>query len=105
MKVLHTDHWSKGDTGMYFYFSSTDFDEMLGRSDWGPETIDVIQKGSQKWSGMIKVFKENDSNNGAHGRRADDADPGQWQQNDIIELQTCNVAGKFAFIYCDITTR
>ena len=84
---------------MYFYFSSTELDEMLGRTDWGPETIDVIQKGSQEWSGKIKVFKENDSNKGAHGRRADDENPGQWQQNDIIELQSCNVAGKFAFIY------
>ena len=72
---------------------------MLGRTDWGPETIGVVQKGSQEWSGKIKVFKEDASNNGAHGRRAEDADPGQWQQNDIIELQTCNVAGRFALIY------
>ena len=43
--VLHTNHWMDGDTGEYFYFSATDFSEMLGRSNWDGETFDVIQAG------------------------------------------------------------
>ena len=96
VKVLHTDHWRYGDTGMYFFFSPTDLDAMLGRTNWNRETLDVTQKGSQEWSGKIKVFM---GPMGAYGRRAYGVNGGQWKQNDIIELQTCNVAGKCVFIY------
>jgi len=90
--VLHTKHWTDGNTGEYFYFSATDFDEMLGRSDWDGETFNVVQEGSQEWSGKVKVWKKSLLNKGPNGRRASGSKPGQWRRGDTIALQECRVA-------------
>ena len=104
MDVLHTNHWMDGDTGEYFYFSATDFGEMLGRSNWDGETFDVIQAGSQNWSGKVKVWEKSMWNGGPNGRRASGSQPGQWKPSDTIELQACHVAGRFLFIYIHTLT-
>ena len=102
--VLHTNHWMDGDTGEYFYFSATDFGEMLGRSNWDGETFDVIQSGSQNWSGKVKVWEKSMWNGGPNGRRASGSQPGQWKPSDTIELQACHVAGSVLFIYIHTLT-
>ena len=104
MDVLHTNHWMDGDTGEYFYFSATDFGEMLGRSNWDGETFDVIQAGSQNWSGKVKVWEKSMWNGGPNGRRASGSQPGQWKPSDTIELQACHVAGSVLFIYVHTLT-
>ena len=97
--VLHTKHWTDGNTGEYIYFSATDFDAMLGRSDWDGETFNVVQEGSQEWSGKVKVWKKSLLNKGPNGRRASGSKPGQWRRGDTIALQECRVAGKLTSIY------
>ena len=96
--VLHTNHWKDGNTGKYFYFSATDLDEMLGRSNWDGETFNVVQAGSQEWSGTVKVWKQSFRNKGPNGRRVSGSKPGQWRTSDTIKLQECDLAGKLASI-------
>ena len=72
---------------------------MLGRSDWDGETFNVVQEGSQEWSGKVKVWKKSLLNKGPNGRRASGSKPGQWRRGDTIALQECRVAGKLTSIY------
>lgn len=58
---------------------------MVGDEDWNGETFDVIQQGSQSWTGLIKVWKGN-HNSEAHGRRDSGSGPGQWAEGDTLAL-------------------
>ena len=89
--ILHTKHWRDGDNGAYFYFSEEDFNEMVGNEDWDNETFDVIQEGSQSWTGWVKVWKHTQ---GAHGRRLRGRSSGQWAKGDTIKLTSCINAGR-----------
>merc|ERR1719510_2471151 len=63
-------------------------DAMLGYDmgvDVGHE-IDVLQEGSQVWSGKVVIWN---NFNGIHGRRVSGAAPGQWATGDTITLQSC----------------
>ena len=91
VKVLHTKHETKGDTGKYFYFDESDFEAMVGYNDWSSKKFDVNQKGSLTWSGSVIVWKA-DSDNAAHGRRDQGALNNQWVTGDILEI--CK-AGRF----------
>ena len=94
--MLHTNHWRDGDTGEFFYFSGTDFDEMLGNEeDWDNKKFDVIQRGSQEWTGTVIVWNSKFWNSGAHGRRDQDSDAGQWAPGDTIELKSCSQTGTY----------
>ena len=88
MKVLHTDHWRDGNTGQYFYFSETVFDQLAGKKFWTNEKFDVIQKGSRDWRGRITVWKGSKTG-AAHGKRDTGSAAGQWVANDTIEMQDC----------------
>ena len=92
--ILHTKHWRDGDNGAYFYFSEEDFNEMVGNEDWDNETFDVIQEGSQSWTGRVIVWKGKFWNSGAHGRRDSGSSSGQWAAGDTIELTSCVNAGR-----------
>ena len=83
--VLHTNHWTEGNTGRYFYFNETKFDEIVGRTNWSAESFEVVQSGSQEWNGTVVVWK-GDSHSAAHGRRTDGSAANQWQTGDIIVL-------------------
>ena len=90
---MHTNHWRDGDTGEYFYFSEDDFEEMVGKDeDWGNKKFEVIQRGSQNWTGTVIVWNSK-LWSGAHGRRDKDSNPGQWAPGDTIELKSCSQAG------------
>ena len=88
LDVVHTDHWGDGDTGQYFYFSETEFDQLVGRKYWHNKKFDVIQKGSRLWTGEIIAWKGS-TTSGAHGRRTTGSATGQWAVGDTIELQSC----------------
>ena len=87
--VEHTDHWRDGNTGLYFYFSEKEMDQLVGRKHWSNEKFDVIQKGSQFWYGKVVIWKDSKTSS-AHGRRDSGAAKGQWLAGDTIELQDCS---------------
>merc|ERR1719510_481571 len=63
-------------------------DAMLGydmRVDVGHE-FDVLQEGSQVWSGRVVIWN---NFNGIHGRRVNGTAAGQWATGDTITLQIC----------------
>ena len=84
VNVLNTNHWQQGDTGKYFYFAEEEFSTMVGYEDWSGKTFEVMQLGSQSWTGQVKVWKHV---SGAHGRREplSGASAGQWQTGDTIQ--------------------
>ena len=57
---------------------------MVGYEDWSQKTFEVMQYGSQSWTGQVKVWKDE---SGAHGRRdpKDGAADGQWKTGDTIK--------------------
>ena len=57
---------------------------MVGYEDWSQKTFEVMQYGSQSWTGQVKVWKDE---SGAHGRRDpyDGAADGQWKTGDTIK--------------------
>ena len=63
---MNTNHWQNGDTGKYFYFAEEEFSTMVGYEDWSDKLFEVMQHGSQSWTGQVKVWKHD---SGAHGRR------------------------------------
>merc|ERR1719264_1271318 len=67
VKVKHTNHATHGDTGKYFFFDRTAFTDMVGTDAWDGSTFAIRQRGSQYWTGTVKVWKDLDI--GAHGRR------------------------------------
>ena len=99
MHILHTKHWRDGDNGAYFYFPEEDFNEMVGNNDWNSKKFDVIQEGSQSWTGRVIVWKGTPSNSGAHGRRDNGSKAGQWVAGDTIELKSCVKEGKLSQVY------
>ena len=81
---MHTNHRKHGDTGKYFFFADEQFSAMVGYEDWSQKTFEVMQYGSQSWTGQVKVWKDE---SGAHGRRDpyDGAADGQWKTGDTIK--------------------
>ena len=51
VSVLHTNHPSHGDDGKYFFFDADDFTKMVGETDWNGNEYEVIQRGSESWTG------------------------------------------------------
>jgi len=86
---LHTTHYDDGDNGKYFYFSEEEFKEMTGEEIKSTKKFEVVQKGSRFWSGIVRVWPGTSSNQGAHGRREDTAEEGQWSTGDTIQLKSC----------------
>ena len=72
---------------------------MVGNNDWDDEKFDVIQEGSQSWTGRVIVWNGKFWNSGAHGRRDNGSKAGQWAAGDTIELKSCVDKGKFSQIY------
>ena len=87
--MQHTNHWDDGDTGAYFYFEEDAFTEVVGNADWDGKIFDIMQTGSQDWTGPVKVWKGTSSNGGAHGRRSIGEVPDQWEAEDIIVMGSC----------------
>ena len=73
-----------------FYFNENEFNKMVGHSDWGGNTFEVVQQGSKSWTGKVVVW--NGVNN-VHGRRNSNAGNGDWAQGDTIKLKTCAEKG------------
>ena len=92
--VLHTAH-ENGDTGNYFYFSEDEFSRMVGHENWDGETFEVVQEGSQSWTGEVKVWKRESGN---HGRRKTGDGDGQWEEGDTISLKSC-LEGRIYTLY------
>ena len=91
---MHTNYWRGTNTGEFFYFSGSDFDEMVGNDeDWDTKKFDVIQRGSKDWTGTVIVWTSKSLNGGAHGRRYPHGDAGQWAPGDTIELKSCSQSG------------
>ena len=96
MDVLHTKHKRYGDTGKYFYFYEKDFNKIVGNGDWHGEKFQLIQEGSQSWSGQVIVWKcnskecsENEVGVVGVGRRDSGSNSGQWAPRDSFALKTC----------------
>jgi hypothetical protein len=88
---LHTAH-EYGDTGKYFYFSEDEFSRMVGHENWDDETFEVVQEGSQSWTGQVIVWKKvgvGKFESGDHGRRKTGDGDGQWEEGDTISLKSC----------------
>ena len=88
LKVDHINHWRYGQSGSYFYFSESDLNKKIG-SGWGGSggtKFEVIQEGSNSWTGQVLVWKHS---KGAHGRRLKGARDGQWKEGDTIKFKTC----------------
>ena len=79
---MNTNHWQLGDTGKYFYFAEEEFSTMVGYEDWSDKLFEVMQHGSQSWTGQVKVWKHD---SGAHGRRDSGSAAGQWHAGDTIQ--------------------
>ena len=89
IRVVHTKHWTQGDNGQYFYFFESELEEMVGDQNWNGMTFEVIQEGSQNWTGKVIVWKAAD-HSAAHGRRNDGTSArGQWATGDTIKLKRC----------------
>ena len=88
IKVMHTIHWSNGDTGQYFYINEQEVEDMVGYADWSGKEFDVIQTGSRNWSGSVIIWKSG-SHSAAHGRRIEESATKQWAAGDIIRMQIC----------------
>ena len=88
MEVLHTNHWQKGDTGEYFYFSEEEFTNLLEYDDWNGGLFNIIQEGSRNWNGKVVVWK-NSNHSDSHGRRDTGSANGQWEKGDTLKLQSC----------------
>ena len=88
LKVEHIDHWKNGESGMYFYFSGNDLTKKIGASwgETGGTKFEVIQEGSNSWTGQVVVFKHS---SGAHGRRVIGYSSGQWKAGDTIKFKNC----------------
>ena len=91
--MIHTYHPRDGDNGKYFIFDATDFTKMVGETEWDDKTYEVIKRGSNSWTGMIRVWDGSTGQYGIAGRR--DANPaaGHWAQGDTIQLKACVEAG------------
>ena len=66
---------------------------MVGETDWNGKNYEVIQRGSNSWTGMIKVWDENIGAYDTHGRRSAGSAAGNWAQGDTIQLKACVEAG------------
>ena len=88
LTVLHTQ-----DNGLYFYFTTADLDRIVGNKNWDKQPLNIKQSGSQRWNGLVKLFRKNLPNVESFGRRDSGSNYGQWSKGDIIEL-----AGKRAWL-------
>ena len=89
VRVIHTNHWTQGDNGQYFYFSESEVEKMVGDQNWNGMTFEVMQVGSQSWTGKVILWKGAD-HSAAHGRRNDGTSAqGQWATGDTIKLKGC----------------
>ena len=66
---------------------------MIGNYDWNSKRYDVIQRGSNIWTGKVVVW---DGTTGQYagdgrysGRRHPDSAAGNWATGDTIQLKTC----------------
>ena len=71
---------------------------MAGEEDWDNKRFDVIQRGSQNWTGKVIVWNSKWWNSGPHGRRNSGSAPGQWAPGDTLELHSCSETGMFMFV-------
>jgi hypothetical protein len=79
-------------TEKYFYFSEDEFSRMVGHENWDDETFEVVQEGSQSWTGQVIVWKKvgvGKFESGDHGRRKTGDGDGQWEEGDTISLKSC----------------
>ena len=71
---------------------------MVSERDWNAKTYEVIQRGSNSWTGTIKVWNSS-SEYGVNGRRVigetgiKNTAAGEWAQGDTIQLKSCGEAG------------
>ena len=91
--MIHTNHPRDGDNGKYFFFDATDFTKMVGETDWDDKTYEVIKRGCNSWTGMIRVWDGSTGKYGLAGRRDAGQAAGQWAQGDTILLKACVEAG------------
>ena len=106
VNVVHTHHLWTGDTGRYFFFDANEFSAMLGATDWDAKPFDIVQKGNkgwQKWSGSVFVWKGENipenvewknitdayGNSTGHGRRNTEDSDNQWSSGDTLQLESC----------------
>ena len=62
---------------------------MVGDQNWNGMTFEVMQEGSQSWTGKVILWKGAD-HSAAHGRRNDGTSaPRQWATGDTIKLKGC----------------
>ena len=62
---------------------------MVGNDAWDGSTFAIRQRGSQYWTGTVKVWKGGYWGMGAHGRRDSGEGSGQWLVDDWILLESC----------------
>ena len=71
---------------MYFSFIGFEDDmaELYGYSSWNRQNVEVVQRGSQTWTGTIIAWSAEKV-----GRRAEGAAGGQWQAGDTLTVKAC----------------
>ena len=62
--------------------------ELFGYTSWDGKTVEVVQRGSQTWSGTVIVWNRPDDR-GLYGRRDEGAGEGQWQPGDTLTAKAC----------------
>ena len=85
MKVTRVKYSGKPD-GMFFFFDGfeDEMTELFGYSGWNAKTVEVVQRGSQTWTGTVKVWSER-----RDGRRDEGEGEGQWQAGDTLTAKAC----------------
>ena len=75
--------------GKYFYFDKQELSKVIGNDDWNGKSFDIVQKGSQNWTGTIIVWKKSDRPSESFGRRRLGSDSTQWAEGDKFKLKGC----------------
>ena len=91
--VRHSPHKE----GKYFYFLPYEFTQMVGTDRWAGKEFEIIQYGSNSWTGKVKVW-DVDMGQGGYGYKVNGKAEGDWKKGDTITLKACSEAGKFKIL-------
>jgi len=85
--VRHSPHKE----GKYFYFLPYEFTQMVGTDRWAGKEYEIIQDGSNSWTGKVKVWDVN-MGQGGYGYKSNGKAEGDWKKGDTITLKACSEA-------------
>ena len=68
--------------GRNFWFSTADWDEIVGNTYWNLKVFVIEQSRSKNWNGTVTVTRTGNAN--SFGLRSQGSDSNQWAINDII---------------------